>query len=235
MSDPKDRGISFRRLFFRDSEPATPENNEITVPDTGAVAGTGFISQSGRTLQPVESNKSLVDDFVSRLHNLLNQNNQAGFDFLEFTETLFEESQNPNAEVYRMVFRIAQKMDKSLTPSRLLESARYYRNLVQTTADSEISKGEAKKQGLLVEKENEKKGLEQSLNDTRSKLDQLNQQILELKKQEIALSNQFSVIDQKYNGQFMDVESKINAIQASKEQVIGSIADVEAGISSNLK
>lgn len=235
MSDNKDRGISFRRLFFRDSEPSTPEKNEITVPETGAVAGTSFIAQSGRTHQPVETNKSLVDDFVSRLHNLLNQNNQSGFDFLEFTETLFEESQNPNAEVYRMVFRIAQKMDKSLTPSRLIESANYYKNLVQTTADSEISKGEAKKQGLLVEKENEKRGLEQSLNDTRSKLEQLNLQILELKKQEIALSNQFSVIDQKYNGQFMDVESKINAIQASKEQVIGSIADVEAGITSNLK
>ena len=235
MSDNKDRGISFRRLFFRDSEPSTPEKNEINVPEAGPVAGTNFIAQSGRTHQPVETNKSLVDDFVSRLHNLLNQNNQAGFDFLEFTETLFEESQNPNAEVYRMVFRIAQKMDKSLTPSRLLESANYYKNLVQTTADSEISKGEAKKQGLLVEKENEKRGLEQSLNDTRSKLEQLNLQILELKKQEIALSNQFSVIDQKYTGQFMDVESKINAIQASKEQVIGSIADVEAGITSNLK
>jgi hypothetical protein len=235
MSDNKDRGISFRRLFFRDSEPSTPENNENSVPEAGAVTGTGFISPGGRTLQPVETNKSLVDDFVSRLHNLLNQNNQAGFDFLEFTETLFEESQNPNAEVYRMVFRIAQKMDKSLTPSRLIESANYYKNLVQTTADSEISKGEAKKQGLLVEKENEKRGLEQSLNDTRSKLEQLNLQILELKKQEIALSNQFSVIDQKYTGQFMDVESKINAIQASKEQVIGSIADVEAGITSNLK
>lgn len=235
MSDNKDRGISFRRLFFRDSEPSTPENNENSVPEAGAVTGTGFISPGGRTLQPVETNKSLVDDFVSRLHNLLNQNNQSGFDFLEFTETLFEESQNPNAEVYRMVFRIAQKMDKSLTPSRLIESANYYKNLVQTTADSEISKGEAKKQGLLVEKENEKRGLEQSLNDTRSKLEQLNLQILELKKQEIALSNQFSVIDQKYTGQFMDVESKINAIQASKEQVIGSIADVEAGITSNLK
>lgn len=235
MSDNKDRGISFRRLFFRDNEPSTPENNENSVPEAGAVTGTGFIAQGGRILQPVETNKSLVDDFVSRLHNLLNQNNQAGFDFLEFTETLFEESQNPNAEVYRMVFRIAQKMDKSLTPSRLLESANYYKNLVQTTADSEISKGEAKKQGLLVEKENEKRGLEQSLNDTRSKLEQLNLQILELKKQEIALNNQFSAIDQKYNGQFMDVESKINAIQASKEQVIGSIADVEAGITSNLK
>ena len=67
--------------------------------------------------------QSLVEDFVQRLQNLINQNNQTGFDFLEFTESLFEEKQNPNPEVYKTVFRIAQKIDKSLTPSRLLDSA----------------------------------------------------------------------------------------------------------------
>lgn len=235
MSENKDRGISFMRLFFRDAEPSTSENTENTSTETKPLAGNKFISFAGEAIQPTETNKALVDDFVNRLHNLINQNNQEGFDFLEFTETLFEESQNPNAEVYKMVFRIAQKMDKSLTPARLIESANYYKNLVQTTTDSEISKGEAKKQSLLADKENEKKGLEQSLNDTKSKLQELNLQIQELKKQEIALSNQFSVIEQKYNGQFIDIEAKIKAIQASKDQVLISIVDVEAGITNNLK
>lgn len=235
MSENKDKGLSFRRLFFRDAETSTPEIIENTVKESGNIAGNNSISYVGLTNASVEASKTLVDDFANRLHNLINQNNQAGFDFLEFTETLYEESQNPTADVYKMVFRIAQKMDKSLTPSRLIDSAGFYKNLVQSTADSEITKGEAKKQSLLSEKENEKKGIEQSLYDTKSKLEQLNLQILELRKQEITLSNQFAVIDQKYNSQFIDIESKIQAMQASKEKVILSIADVEAGIATNLK
>ena len=107
--------------------------------------------------------QSLVEDFVQRLQNLINQNNQTGFDFLEFTESLFEEKQNPTPEVYKTVFRIAQKIDKSLTPSRLLDSAMFYKDLVQRTAETEINKGVSKKQGLQAEKDTEKNNLDNSL------------------------------------------------------------------------
>jgi hypothetical protein len=229
-----DKGISFRRLFFRDTETAA---NEKPTPEPRPVSNRiqdDYITNKPQLAHVGSQEQELVGNYVQRLQNLINQNNQSGFDFLEFTETLFEEKQNPNPEVYKTVFRIAQKMDKSLTPSRLLNSAMYYKDLVQKTADAEISKGESKKQGLQAEKDSEKTNLENNLNDTRAKIQQLTRQIQELQNQDAALNNQLSAIDQKYNIQFIEIDRKIIAIQNAKEQVIVSIVDIEAGIKTNL-
>lgn len=221
----KDKGFSIRKLFFRDAEVSTPEKQ---IQKVEQVSNT--IPQAPIGAQ----DQSLVEDFVQRLQNLINQKNQAGFDFLEFTESLFEEKQNPTPEVYKTVFRIAQKIDKSLTPTRLLDSAMYYKDLVLRTAETEIDKGTSKKQELQAEKDTERNNLDNGLKDTRAKIQQLTKQIQEFQNQEVALSNQLMAIDQKYDTKFVDIDKKINAIRNAKEQVIVSIVDIEAGIKSNL-
>jgi hypothetical protein len=226
----KDKGFSFRRLFIRDTGTVTPEKS----PQPGEPAinriQEDYIANSPSNIQ----DQPLVEDFVQRLQNLINQNNQAGFDFLEFTESLFEEKQNPTPEVYKTVFRIAQKIDKSLTPSRLLESSMFYKDLVQRTAEAEINKGVTKKQSLQGEKDTERTNLDNNLKNTRAKIQQLSKQIQELQNQDVTLSNQLSAIDQKYESQFADIERKINAIRNAKDQVLVSIVDIEAGIKSNI-
>lgn len=220
-----DKGFSFRQLFFRDAEVDKPEKQ---IQEAGPISNK--ISQA----PAVVPEQSLVDDFVKRLQNLINQNNKPGFDFLEFTESLFEEKQNPGPEVYKTIFRIAQKIDKSLTPARLLESAMSYKDLVQQTAEAEIDKGESKKQGLLSDKDTERTSLDSSIRDTRTKIQQLTRQIQELQNQDIDLSNQLLAIDQKYGSQLIEIDRKISAIRNAKEQVLVSIVDVEAGIKMNL-
>jgi hypothetical protein len=230
----KDKGFKFKQLFFRDAEAGTQENKAQN-QETGSIKDQGdYLSNSVINVSVGATEQPLVEDFVQRLQNLINQNNQTGFDFLEFTESLFEEKQNPSAEVYKTVFRIAQKMDKSLTPSRLLDSAMFYKDLVQRTTDTEIRKGDSKKQELQTEKDTEKDNLDSNLKSTRTKIEQLTKQIQELQNQDVALSNQLMAIDQKYQSRFIDIDRKINAIRNAKEQVIVSIVDIEAGIKSNL-
>jgi chromosome segregation ATPase len=221
----KDKGFKFRRLFFRDAGTGIQEKQIQK-----AEQAINKIPQA----PVVAQDQSLVEDFVQRLQNLINNNNQPGFDFLEFTESLFEEKQNPDAEVYKTVFRIAQKIDKSLTPSRLIDSAMFYKDLVQGAADTEINKGLSKKQELQAEKDTERNNLDNGLKSTRTKIQQLTRQIQELQNQEVALNSQLSAIDQKYNSRFIDLERKIQAIRDAKEQVVISIVDIEAGIKSNL-
>jgi len=231
----KDKGFSFRKLFFREAGPGVDEN-PVQKPTEAAVPSRDvFIPSAGTLTSSAVPEQALVEDFVQRLQNLINQNNQPGFDFLEFTESLFEEKQNPGPEVYKTVFRIAQKFDKSLTPNRLIDSAMSYKDLVQRTADSEISKGEGKKQGLQSEKDTERTNLDKSLQETRTKIQQLTQQIQELHNQELTLGNQLMAIDNKYSSQFIDIDRKINAIRNAKEQVLVSIVDIEAGIKANLE
>jgi len=221
----KDKGFRFRRLFIRDDQ--TPERpNQPGEPPVKKE----FVIHSSSNNQDVP----LVEDFVQRLQNLINQNNQAGFDFLEFTESLFEEKQNPTPEVFKTVFRIAQKIDKTLTPARLLESSMFYKDLVQRTAESEINKGVTKKNSLQGDKDTERTNLDNSLKGTRAKIHQLSKQIQELQNQEVELGNHLSAIDQKYEGQFADIERKISAIRDAKERVLVSIVDIEAGIKSNI-
>ncbi len=230
----KDKGFSFRRLFIRDSETGAQEKQIQKEDPASKNTPHNFAVNSIPNLPDSAQDLPLVEDFVQRLQNLINQNNQTGFDFLEFTESLFEEKQNPTPEVYKTVFRIAQKIDKSLTPSRLLDSAMFYKDLVQRTADTEINKGAAKKQGLQAEKDTERNNLDNSLKSTRTKIQQLSRQIQELQNQDVDLSNQLSAIDQKYENQFADIDRKISAIRNAKEQVLVSIVDIEAGIKSNL-
>jgi hypothetical protein len=226
----KDKGFSFRRLFIRDAE--TGASEKPIQPGEPAISK----NQEDYIVNTPSNTKDqpLVEDFVQRLQNLINQNNQAGFDFLEFTESLFEEKQNPTPEVYKTVFRIAQKIDKSLTPSRLLDSSMFYKDLVQRTADTEISKGVSKKQSLQSDKDTERTNLDNNLKGTREKIQQMSRQIQELQNQDVALSNQLSAIDQKYESQFADIERKISAIRNAKEQVLISIVDIEAGIKLNI-
>jgi hypothetical protein len=233
MAQKDDKGFSFRSLFFRETDTGTPGPGQTKGKISGSEKSASGMSTDFLAQDNVQD-KTLIEDFVQRLRTHINQNNQPGFDFIEFTETLFEESQNPNAEVYKLVFRVAQKMDKSLTPERLLQSSNYYKELVRQTADAEVIKGETKKKNLLSEKEDEKTSLEKGLKDIRKKIDQLSSQIAEFQKQEILTRNQLSAVDQKYTSQFSDIETKISAITAAKEQVISSIVDIEAGIKTNL-
>jgi predicted nucleic acid-binding Zn-ribbon protein len=230
----KDKGFNFKRLFLRDSETGAQEKQIQKGESSGNITQGDYIANTLPNAPASAQDQTLVEDFVQRLQNLINQNNQAGFDFLEFTESLFEEKQNPSPEIYKTVFRIAQKIDKSLTPSRLLDSAMFYKELVQRTADTEINKGASKKQSLQVEKDTERNNLDNSLKNARAKIQQLTKQIQELQNQDVALSNQLSAIDQKYESQFNDIDNKINAIRNAKEQVLVSIVDIEAGIKSNL-
>lgn len=231
----KDKGFSFKRLFFRDVEETIQEpeikKEEPQVKNDGG----DFISNySAKPSVSTVHDQILVEDFVKRLQNLINQNNQVGFDFLEFTESLFEEKHNPGPEVYKTVFRIAQRIDKTLTPARLLDSALSYKNLVENTAESEIGKGETKKGGLLAEKETERNNLDNNLKDTKNRIQQLMKQIQELQNMEVDLNSQLMLIDNKYDSKISDIDNKINAIRSAKDQVIVSIVDIEAGIKTNL-
>jgi uncharacterized protein YaaR (DUF327 family) len=224
----KDKGFRFKSLFIRDTETGDPKKPVQTREPAVKNDQEDYIAPVNAQDMP------LVDDFVQRLQNLINQNNQAGFDFLEFTESLFEEKQNPTPDVYKTVFRIAQKIDKSLTPARLLESSMFYKDLVQRTAETEINKGVSKKQSLQGDKDTERTNLDNSLKSTRTKIQQLTKQIQELQNQEMNLTNQLAAIDQKYENQFTDIDRKINAIRDAKEKVLVSIVDIEAGIKSNI-
>lgn len=247
MSESKKKSgvLDFLNPFKEDAEPvasAQPAQAYNPIGSRPANVNVGIITPTPAYTQtyvptyvPPVADKNLVDTFVQKLQELIDQNNQPGFDFLEFTQTLFEESKSPDGNVFKMVFRIAQKMDKTLTPDKLIQSAGFYKSLVQQAADAEVTKGQNKKQALQGDKDKERQSLEQTQKNAQSQIEKLNAQILDLQTQANAAGNQLSAIDQKYNDQFIDIDAKVSAISTAKEQVISSIVDIESGIKNNLK
>ena len=49
------------------------------------------------------------------------------------------------------------------------------------------------------------------------------------------LFRSLNAIDQKYQSEFIDIDTKLSSIAAAKDQVISSIVDIESGITNNLK
>lgn len=99
----KDKGFRIRQLFFRDPETGTQEKQIQKIePVSNKPQDDYFTNKTPQSTVGIQD-QSLVEDFVQRLQNLINQNNQPGFDFLEFTESLFEEKQNPTPEVYKTI------------------------------------------------------------------------------------------------------------------------------------
>ena len=214
----------FTKLLLRDDGTSTPE--KVTPQVTG---------NQENTVVPVSASPTLVDDFVERLQKLIEDNNQPGFDFLEFLETLFETSKNPGAPEYTMVFKIAQKMQASLSVPVLLESARTYKKLVESAANSTVIQGQQKKETLIQQKERERASLQTEVQTTTSKADALQKEVDALRESIITKSSQLAAIDQEYEPQFAEIDSKIAAMNTAKEQVIASIVDVEAGIQNYVK
>jgi hypothetical protein len=88
----KDKGFSFRRLFIRDAGSGTQENQIQKAEPSGIKTREDYISNSIPNKSTGAQDQTLVEDFVQRLQNLINQNNQTGFDFLEFTESLLKKN-----------------------------------------------------------------------------------------------------------------------------------------------
>jgi hypothetical protein len=242
MTEEK-KGSTFRRLFLRDTEEApeqkvvSPQAN-IIVPQVEAQKSNYLHPYPGVVVQVpvnINLNSSLIDDFVDRLQKLIDDNNQPGFDFLEYTQTLFESSPNPGVAEYRMVFTVARKMQSSLTPQFLLESARAYKAIVDSAASSVVNDGQTRKNSLIQEMEGKRLDLQNSIQSNEDEVKKLLKKIEELRQDSQMKTNQLALIQQEYDPKFADIDSKILAMTTAKEKVITSIVDVETGINNHIK
>lgn len=223
---------NWKSLLFRDESQAVQKKEE-------GVAQTSPSSPSPQ-VQPISqpstsASSVLIEDFVNRLQELIDKNNQPGFDFLEYLESLFAASQTPGAMEYQMVFNIAKKMNAGLSVPALLESSRTYKNLVENAATSTIADGQKKKETLKQELEGKRKTLNGDIESIGLQIGALEKQIEALKQDSITKTNQLAAIDKEYEPQFTDIDNKIGAMNLAKEKVISSIVDVEAGIQTHIK
>jgi hypothetical protein len=153
--------------------------------------------------------------------------NQPGYDFYEFYQAIMQAGVN-NPQVYPMALTMASAMDKSISKDKLVQQSEFYIAEINKVYNDYNSKGLAKKQDLMAQKQHENESLVNELSLLRQQLEAIRTQIADKE-------NKLSVIDVKYAPMISEVDSKIGANEMAKNQIVQSIEQVKSGIINNIK
>jgi hypothetical protein len=153
--------------------------------------------------------------------------NQPGYDFYEFYQAIMQAGVN-NPQVYPMALTMASAMDKSISKDKLVQQSEFYIAEINKVYNDYNSKGLAKKQDLMAQKQHENESLVNELSLLRQQLEAIKTQIADKE-------NKLSVIDVKYAPMISEVDSKIGANEMAKNQIVQSIEQVKSGIINNIK
>lgn len=153
--------------------------------------------------------------------------NKNGFDFYEFYQSVMQGGPT-NPQVYTMAFGMGSIMDKSLSKDKLISDADFYIAEITKVYNDNVSKGNAKKQNLLAQKDSENKSLVTELENMEQQLEALKIQIDDRKKK-------LSAIDSKYSPELTDFDNRLGANELGKNKIIDSIEQVKQGINLNIK
>ena len=110
----------------------------------------------------------------------------------------------------------------------MINDAEYYISEITKVYNDNVSKGTAKKQTLLAQKDSENKSLV-------SELENMEQQLEALKVQIDDRRRKLSDIDTKYSPDLNDFDNRLGANELAKNKIIDSIEQVKQGINLNIK
>ncbi|MDO8368776.1 MAG: hypothetical protein Q7T20_18395 [Saprospiraceae bacterium] len=171
---------------------------------------------------------SVSDKFVEVLAAALEKNNQDGFDYFEFRQSLKNLAKMPMDEQtrYQSAYAMAQTM--GVTSAKLIESAKHYLavlNVEQTRFSEAHSQQKAK---LIGNREGEAKNLEAAMQQKAEQIKQLTQEI----EQNRHRSEQ---IRKEINESTVKIETTKADFEATFSNVVAQIQDDVAKIQQHLK
>ncbi|NBB21848.1 hypothetical protein GVN20_20965 [Runella sp. CRIBMP] len=206
------------------STPAPAQPATSTSKTTAPATSTSTLAST----PPASSD--FVDDLRNRFRKILEEKNQPGFDFYEFSLMLLRTSTNPSVEHFKTAYEGAKLLNPNCNQQFLLESANFYKSELQKAFEATVSAGEQKKSALNAEKSNEQKQLNNEVANIEQQLGKLKQQIADLEKAQAEKLTALNGIEGKFNDKFVEIEQKIQATITAKEGVANEISLIENGI-----
>ena len=177
---------------------------------------------------PVSSD--FVEDLRNRFRKILEEKNQPGFDFYEFSLMLLRTSNSPSVEHFKTAYEGAKLLNPNCNQQFLLDSANFYKSELQKAFEATVSAGEQKKSALNAEKDKEQKQLNNEVANIEQQLTKLKQQIADLEKAQSEKISALNGIDSRFNDKFIEIEQKIQSTIAAKDGVANEMALIETGI-----
>jgi hypothetical protein len=204
---------------------ATPTNTNPT-PN---FAGKNSPPPSTTTYVPPAAD-DFVADLQARFKKILEEKNQPGFDFYEFSMMLLRTSSSPSVEHFKTAFEGAKLMNPNCSQKFLLDSATFYKTELQKAFESTVAAGEQKKNTLSADKQKEQQQLNAEVSNIEKQLAKLRQDIANLEKTQTEKITALNGIDAKFQDKFVEIEQKIQATVQAKDGVAAEIGLIENGI-----
>jgi len=209
----------FKSVFIVDDGTTTPSSEEQqpqTQPQNAA--------PKQQVQQPVSSVAGSVNNkFVEILAAALEKNNQEGFDYFEFRQSLINLAKMPLDEAtrYQSAYAMAQTM--GVTPVKLIESAKFYLNVL-SNEQSKFGEAHTQQRAKLIgNREEELKNLDAMMQQKAEQIKQLTLQIEEHRKQSETMRNEINESTIKIENTKADFETTFNSVYAQIEQDMGKI------------
>lgn len=215
---------NWKSLFIK------PEADSETTATPGS-------SESPAFSFPVNANPDLrpvhdptLDEVMRAYESGLDSLNMPGYDFFEYYQAVISGEQPPGESVYRMAYRMARTMDKSVTAQKLITDAEFYIGKLNEVYEQYKQKGNQKIAELQNGKDQERKKLNLEIEQANRQMEKLR---AELRKLETDVQQRRQDLD-KLDGTFLlqeeDVRNKLSANDTARQICVGRLNQVRDGI-----
>lgn len=152
-------------------------SNSTPPPSTPSFAGKNSTTAINAPVFTPPASNDFVEDLRNRFRKILEEKNQPGFDFYEFSLMLLRTSSNPSVEHFKTAYEGAKLLNPNCNQQFLLDSANFYKSELQKAFEATVSAGEQKKTALNAEKDKEQKQLNNEAATIEQQLSKLKQEI----------------------------------------------------------
>jgi hypothetical protein len=173
---------------------------------------------------------SLIDDLMVRFQKLIEEKNQPGFDFFEYSAMVLGVSQTPAPDHFKMAYQGAKVMNASVSKQQLAESAKFYKQTLENAYLDTVRKGEEKRAAVAQQQASEQKQLNADVDNINKQIADFEKKIAELKTAQAQRNSQLATLTEKFTPQMADVELKLNATTTAKDRVLDRLLLIEDGL-----
>ena len=167
---------------------------------------------------------------MGRFQKLIEEKNQAGFDFFEYSTMVLGVSQSPSSDHFKIAFQGAKVMNAGVSKEQLLNSAAFYQQALETAYADTVKKGEEKRRTIEQQQVAQQQQLNQEIDGIARQIADFEKKITDLQASKATKATQLNTLAGTFAPQITEVEAKLSATALAKDQVMGRLAMIEAGI-----
>lgn len=216
----------FKSVFILEEDGANPGGvaqhpAEMTAPPakTAAAPAAPASSDSGVS----SSSGSVNDKFVEVLAAALEKNNQDGFDYFEFRQSLKNLAKMPMDEGTRFQSAYAMAQTMGVTPAKLVESAKFYIGVLNNE-QSRFAEAHAQQKAKLVgNREEEARQLEAAMQQKAEQIKQLTAEIEQSRQRSELIRQEIADSTVKIENTRADFEATFAAVVGQVQDDIGKM------------